>query len=149
MTMKKLAGIMVVVAALACFSSPQASAETMWGKLRRGAVNLVSGVVEIPGCIYDVSAKEGALVGATWGTVKGVGMGPVRTMVGIWDIISFPIPSNDYEPVLNPTTPYDYFSDQDKPKGKPSASYAPRAQGDVAMLTMGPGPLDYAPVLRR
>ena len=141
---RKLIGVLAAAAALVCFSSPQASGQTMWQKLQRGFVNIVSGCVEIPGCIYDVSSKEGGMVGATWGTAKGVGMGPIRTMVGIFDVITFPIPANDYQPILTPTTPYDYFSDQDKPKGgKPSASYSPRSGGSP-MLTMGPGPLAYA-----
>lgn len=149
MKIKKLVGMVVVVAALVCLSSPQASAETMWDKLQRGFVNMVSGVVEIPGCIYDVSCKEGGLMGATWGAAKGVGMAPIRTMVGIWDVISFPIPSNHYEPILSPTTPYDYFSDQDKPKGKPAASLGPGPlPSGSRLLTMGPGPLSYAPVSR-
>ena len=148
---RKLVGVVVAAAALMCFSGPQASAETMWDKLKRGVINTVSGCVEIPGCIYDVCNREGGLAGSTWGVVKGVGMAPVRTMVGIFDVISFPIPSNDYQPVLNPVTPYDYFSDQDKPKAaKPSASYAPpTAPAGSPMLTMGPGPLDYTAIPRR
>ncbi|MBI5685062.1 MAG: exosortase system-associated protein, TIGR04073 family [Verrucomicrobia bacterium] len=148
---RKLIGVVVAAAALVCFSSPNASAETMWDKLKRGFVNTVSGCVEIPGCIYDVCNREGGLVGSTWGTVKGVGLAPVRTMVGIFEIITFPIPTNDYQPVMNPTTPYDYFSEEDKPKAaKPSASYVPpTTQAGAPMLTMGPGPLDYAPILRR
>lgn len=147
---RKLIGVILTATVLVCLGTPQASAETMWGKLKRGVINTVSGCVEIPGCIYDVCNREGGLVGSTWGVVKGIGMAPVRTMVGIVDTITFPIPSNDYEPILNPVTPYDYFSDEDKPKaGKPSASYAPQASPGSPMLTMGPGPLAYAPIPRR
>lgn len=144
---RKLTGVAVVAVALMCISSPQASAQTMWEKLQRGFVNMVSGCVEIPGCIYDVAKKDGGLAGATWGTTKGVGMGPLRTMVGIIDLITFPIPANDYQPILEPVTPYDYFSDQDRPKeSKPSTRYVPPAATDTPLLSMGPGPLNYAPI---
>lgn len=146
---RQLIGVMVVAATVVCFSSPQASAQTMLDKLQRGFVNTVSGCVEIPGCIYDVSSKDGGFVGATWGTVKGIGLAPIRTIVGIVDLITFPIPANDYQPIMNPATPYDYFS-EDKPKTKPSASYAPGpVPAGLPMLTMGPGPLDFAPAPRR
>lgn len=146
---RKVIGVIVTAAALVCLSGPQASAESAWDKLLRGFVNIVSGCVEIPGCIYDVSSKEGGLVGATWGTVKGVGMAPIRTMSGIFDFVTFPVPAKNYQPVLDPTTPFDYFSTEDKPKAaKPSASYTKPTPG-LPLLTMGPGPLDRDPASRQ
>jgi putative exosortase-associated protein (TIGR04073 family) len=148
---RKWIGVIVAAAALVCLSGPQASAETAWSKLQRGFINTVSGCVEIPGCICDVSKREGGLLGATWGTVKGVGMAPIRTMIGIMEFVTFPVPTNNYQPLMEPTTPYDYFSDEDKPKAaKPSASFVPTTRPAAsALLTMGPGPLDRDPIMRQ
>ena len=82
------------------------------GKILRGFVNTVSGVVEIPGCVCDMNRKHGALKGYTLGFFKGIAMIPVRTAVGVYEVLTFyvPMPPN-YEPVLTPPTAFNYWDE--------------------------------------
>ncbi len=64
-----------------------ASAEPMNGgkaveKLGRGGVNLVTGWVEIPKRIQETSQTSGGLSGWTWGLLRGLGHGFIRTAGG-------------------------------------------------------------------
>jgi len=88
-----------------------------WGqdweeKIKRGFANMAGGVVEIPGCVSDMNRKHGALKGYTLGFFKGVAMVPVRTLVGVYELLTFyvPMPSN-YEPVLTPPTAFNYWDE--------------------------------------
>jgi putative exosortase-associated protein (TIGR04073 family) len=72
-------------------------------KLGRGAVNTVTGWVEIPKRVQETSAESGAAAGFTWGLLRGLGYGIVRTAAGLYEIISFPFPAPpDYAPVMEP-----------------------------------------------
>ena len=42
---------------------------------------------------------------------KGIGMVVVRTLVGVWDLVTFPIPAPDeYNSILKPDYPWGYFT---------------------------------------
>ena len=115
MKTKSLSHCVCLSVALAAFvfAGPrEASAQDMWEKLKRGCANMAGGVVEIPGCVSDVSHKSGPLMGFTWGFFKGVGMVPVRTVVGVFEFLTFfvPAPAN-YDPVLDPPTAFNYWDD--------------------------------------
>jgi putative exosortase-associated protein (TIGR04073 family) len=72
-------------------------------KLGRGAVNLVTGWVEIPKRIYETTQTQGALAGWTWGLLRGLGRGFVRTAAGLYEVFTFPFPAPpDYAPVIEP-----------------------------------------------
>ena len=90
-------------------------------------------------------------MGGTWGMAKGLGLAPIRTMVGIVDVITFPVPSNHYEPVMQPAIPFAYFFDYKPQTVKQKDIYIlPSNQAAGPWLTqMGPGPLDYEPAPRR
>ena len=49
----------------------------------------------------------GALYGFTLGLFKGIGLGVIRTVVGGYELLTFPIPANDYEPVVLPAYPFE------------------------------------------
>ena len=69
----------------------------------RGAVNTVTGWVEIPKRIHETTQLDGAAAGFTWGLLRGLGYGIVRTAAGLYEIISFPFPAPpDYAPVMEP-----------------------------------------------
>ena len=103
------------ILALATFISPPVHAVQMEAgkaatKLGRGAVNTVTGWVEIPKCINETAQESGALAGATWGLLRGLGHGFIRTVAGVYELVTFPFPAPpDYEPVMEPEY---VFSDQ-------------------------------------
>lgn len=72
-------------------------------KLGRGAVNVVTGWVEIPKRIYETSAMQGNAAGWTWGLLRGLGYGFVRTAAGFYEVVTFPVPQPaDYASVIHP-----------------------------------------------
>jgi putative exosortase-associated protein (TIGR04073 family) len=72
-------------------------------KLVRGLANLTTGVGEIPKQIYLVGKREGWVQGAVRGPLEGLGMFIARTVVGAYDVATFPIPlPSGYQPVLLP-----------------------------------------------
>ncbi|HEX9780951.1 MAG TPA: exosortase system-associated protein, TIGR04073 family [bacterium] len=111
---RKMIGVGLVVFAFLALQQPvaarsgSANAEDAYSKLGRGAINLVTGWVEIPMHITRTSRGSGVLTGWTWGLLKGVGYGFVRTVAGAYEIITFPFPAPpDYQPVIQPEYVFD------------------------------------------
>ncbi len=110
----RLSGFKIaLVAFIALFFSPiTAFAEPMdggkgFGKLTRGAINTVTGWVEIPKRIQETSTDSGAFAGFTWGLMRGLGYGFVRTAAGLYECFTFPFPAPPgYEPVIQPEFVY-------------------------------------------
>jgi len=72
-------------------------------KLGRGIANIITGWVEIPKRIAETSNTEGMAAGLTWGLLRGMGHGFVRTAAGFYEFFTFPFPAPpDYEPVIQP-----------------------------------------------
>lgn len=94
-----IAVVMVMVLAIASSSYAQDPAK----KLGRGLANILTGWIELPKNIYDVSVEDNPLAGLTIGLAKGIGMTIVRTGAGIYEVVTFPFPiPEDYGPVLEP-----------------------------------------------
>lgn len=96
-----------VVGLLAWPSDARANGEMRAGgamsKLGRGAVNIVTGWVEIPKRISETSQQQGTAAGWTWGLLRGLGYGFVRTAAGFYEAFTFPFPAPpDYAPVIQP-----------------------------------------------
>ena len=72
-------------------------------KLTRGVMGLLTGWLELPNQIVDVSRQQHVLVGMTWGVLKGAGKGLLREAVGVYETVScaVPVPAN-YAPMLSP-----------------------------------------------
>jgi len=82
-------------------------------KFTRGFVNIVTGWVEIPKRIYETSQTAGTAAGFTWGTLRGIGYGFVRTVAGLYEFLTFPFPAPpNYEPVIEPEY---VFIEEEKP----------------------------------
>ena len=84
--------------------TPNDVAETNRGaaaskKLGRGLANVLGGWLELPKGIQSVGDESGFLAGLTWGPIYGIGNALVRTGAGVYDIATFPMPS---EPVVQP-----------------------------------------------
>ena len=72
-------------------------------KLFRGIINTVTGWMEIPKQMAVVGQDSGPGPAFTWGFVKGIGYAVGRTVVGAYEIVTFPIPVPEgYRPVMEP-----------------------------------------------
>src|SRR5438477_10203866 len=79
-------------------------------KLARGLAGMTTGFLELPGNIVAENREHGAAAAATLGFAKGLGMIPVRELVGVFDFVTAPIevPSG-YRPIIRPEYPWQYF----------------------------------------
>ena len=88
-----------------------ARAQDAANKFGRGFAGCTLGVLELPGNIYEEGTKNGWVMGATVGFGKGIGMVVVRTLVGVWELVTFPLPAPDeYNSILKPDYPWGYFT---------------------------------------
>ncbi|MBI4610043.1 MAG: exosortase system-associated protein, TIGR04073 family [Candidatus Rokubacteria bacterium] len=77
-------------------------------KVFRGFENTAFGfVTEWPKTIYYDSVDHGIPYGVTVGALRGVGMGVLRTGVGVYEVATFPVPMpGNYTPLLYPEYPH-------------------------------------------
>ena len=88
--------------------------ETATAKLGRGFLQMITGFLEFPGNIYAETREDGLASGLTIGLAKGIGMIPVRELVGVYEFVTAPIEVPDnYRPILDPPLPWDYFEGSD------------------------------------
>jgi putative exosortase-associated protein (TIGR04073 family) len=88
--------------------------ETATSKLGRGLMEMMTGFLEFPGNIYAETQDDGIASGLTIGFAKGIGMIPVRELVGVYEFVTAPIEvPDDYRPVLDPPLPWQYFEGSD------------------------------------
>lgn len=102
-----MAGVLVsglVTAAFAEELVPPAAAE----KAVRGLANAGLGLgVELPKTIYYDTLEDGPLYGLTVGVLEGLSWGIARTLVGIYEVVTFPFPAPEgYRPIFTPAYPY-------------------------------------------
>lgn len=89
-------------------AAPRAAAQQDTGrlvmtKLFRGMVNAATGWMEIPKQMFQTSEQQGVGVGLSWGFVKGIGWAVGRSVIGAYEIATFPFPvPEEYRPVLQP-----------------------------------------------
>ena len=87
-----------------------ASHHTAVAKLGRGLADMTTGFLELPGNIVAENRDHGAGSAATVGFAKGLGMIPVRELVGVYNFVTAPFPyPNNYGPILHPEYPWGYF----------------------------------------
>jgi len=90
----------------------------MGDKACRGVAGVALGLLELPGNMVDVSKKQNILLGLTAGFAKGVFMVPVRELVGVFELLTFPFElQKGYEPLIEPDYPWGYFCGGDKAPG--------------------------------
>jgi len=103
-----------------------ASHHTAVAKLGRGLADMTTGFLELPGNIVAENRDHGAGSAATVGFAKGIGMIPVRELVGVYNFVTAPFPyPNNYGPILHPEYPWGYF------EGARSASLDRHAARDL------------------
>lgn len=90
--------------------APTARAQTALRKAGRGLAAMTTGFLEVPGNIYKGSVEDG-VGGGFLGFAKGLGMIVPRTLVGVYEFVSCPIPApSNFRPILDPEFPWGYFS---------------------------------------
>jgi putative exosortase-associated protein (TIGR04073 family) len=83
---------------------------TALDKFGRGLAGMVTGFLELPGNVVAVAREDGAFGGMTVGLAKGIGMIPVREVVGVYEFVTAPFPApGHYDPVIEPAYPWRYF----------------------------------------
>ena len=94
-----------VTAALAEEVIPPAAAQ----KAVRGLANTGLGVViELPKTVYYDTLEDGPLYGLTVGVLEGLSWGIARTLVGVYEVLTFPFPLPEgYRPIYTPSYPYE------------------------------------------
>jgi putative exosortase-associated protein (TIGR04073 family) len=76
-------------------------------KLGRGFANVLFGVVEVPNQITRERSEHGGAAAVTYGLGKGVAFWFGRTLLGAYEIATFPIPP--YRPLVKPEFPIEQF----------------------------------------
>jgi putative exosortase-associated protein (TIGR04073 family) len=79
-------------------------------KLARGLSNVLFGVVEVPNQVMQTNYRHGGAAAATLGVGKGFGRWLMRMGVGVFEIVTFPVPVPDgYRPLMKPEFPVDDY----------------------------------------
>lgn len=61
-------------------------------KMGRGVVNVLTGWIELPKQIHLGSQEDNPVIGVGSGLFKGVGLTVLRSGVGIYEALTFPLP---------------------------------------------------------
>jgi putative exosortase-associated protein (TIGR04073 family) len=61
-------------------------------KLGRGVVNVLTGWIEVPKQTHLGSQEDNPITGIAGGLCKGIARGILRTGVGVYEAVTFPIP---------------------------------------------------------
>lgn len=107
MKVKALAVVLFIFATLAHADNDQPpSNHNALRKLGRGVSNLLFGIVEVPNQFTKATAEHGGAAGVTYGVGKGLVRWVCREAVGVYEIVTFPIPvPRHYKPVMRPEFP--------------------------------------------
>lgn len=68
-------------------------------QLGRGISNVLTGIWEVPYNMVQVSEAQGGFAGATYGFFRGVCRFAVREVVGVFEIVTFPM---GWDPIIEP-----------------------------------------------
>ena len=77
-------------------------------KVSQGFFNVTTGFIELPKNIVNISSDSNIFVGMTWGTIRGVAHSVSRTVIGAAELITSPIPTDDY---ITPPYVWERFSE--------------------------------------
>ncbi|GAB4258963.1 MAG: hypothetical protein Kow0065_08840 [Methylomicrobium sp.] len=77
-------------------------------KVTQGFFNVTTGFIELPKNIINISSDSNILMGMSWGVVRGVAHSVSRTVIGAAELITSPIPTDDY---ITPPFVWERFSE--------------------------------------
>jgi putative exosortase-associated protein (TIGR04073 family) len=90
-----------------------ASAQTALRKAGRGLAAVTTGFLEVPGNMYR-DGKEYGAGGVALGGAKGLGLLVPRTLVGVYECVTAPLPvPRGFRPLLRPEFPWEYFDENE------------------------------------
>lgn len=96
----------LLMGAAPAFAAPQ-DISLMGRKLGRGFVNMSTGWIEFPKAMYVISEEWGPAFGAVFGSLHGLEVSVVRTLAGVYEAATFPVPiPAEYAPVVLPTSAF-------------------------------------------
>lgn len=77
-------------------------------KLSRAISNLAFGVIELPFSMDETNSRHGNSSSFSYGIVNGVGRSLARIGSGVYDLLTFPVPTNHgtYASILPPAVPW-------------------------------------------
>ena len=97
-----LAALILLGSAASAYAEPMDAGDA-FTKFTRGAINTVTGWVEVPKRVQETSQQSGAAAGFTWGLLRGLGYGFIRTAAGLYELVTFPFPAPPgYVSVIEP-----------------------------------------------
>ena len=102
---KKTAVIIIslIIISLFIIQTTSFAQNNMLRKLGRGCANVVTGAIEVPKAIQETFYDEGPVAAVSWGVVDGLYKFVARTVVGVYEIVTFPIPlPAGYAPIVEP-----------------------------------------------
>lgn len=98
--------VLFIALLMVSFSSAafaQSTTDKMFTKLGRGVVNTLTGLVGEIVVKVKEDTKDGNYGGYITGLFKGIGYGVGRTIIGAYEVLTFPIPlPGDYAQILEP-----------------------------------------------
>jgi len=99
----------------ALMSVPTVQAETylqgFGNKVSQGLANIAFGIVELPKNVVNISNDQNIFVGMTWGILRGAGHTVGRTLVGVGELVTSPIPTKEF---AAPAYVWDRFSEDSR-----------------------------------
>ncbi len=102
--MKHIVGILLVITLITGFAS-LGYAQNPGVKLGRGVINTLTGIWELPINVLRTYKSEGGPKGLSIGVTEGFLAGLYRTMIGVYEVVTFPFPvPPGYEAITDPPT---------------------------------------------
>ena len=101
--MRKAIALGLVFMMVLTIAAPAYARVTKGGKkLEKGVVSIITAPLEIPKQIYNTSNEQNALIGITAGTLKGAASFVVKTLSGIFNVLTAPFGTTEVESELFP-----------------------------------------------
>ena len=92
MVMRQLARGAVLTISLVGLAGTPAWAQDPIHKMGRGVTNVLTGWIELPKQIHLGRQEENPVAGLGWGLLKGAGLALLRSGVGLYEALTFPLP---------------------------------------------------------
>jgi putative exosortase-associated protein (TIGR04073 family) len=107
------ATLALALGALLLPAAAAAEEYTIARKAGRGLAGMTLGVLEVPGNMVQETRTNGLFSGMTVGFAVGLGKLVARELVGVYEFVTAPfaVPEN-YEPVLQPESTWQYFESE-------------------------------------
>jgi len=101
--MKQILKVLSIIVIMATLWVNLSYADGAFIKLGRGLANTFTGWIEIFTTLHESCLEHDYIVGYFYGLPKGAVRAMLRTIAGVYEVVTFPIPiPADYESVIEP-----------------------------------------------